>query len=667
MPKLCLLFIGLSFFLNSRTQDRPPVKFGKILAADLKTKIYSIDSNASAVIIADIGSSEITGNDKGWFSIEFKHFKRVHILNKNAYDLANVEILLYTEGLNEEKLENLKATTYNLENGKVVETKLDIKNSVYRSVFDKNHIFRKFAFPAIKEGSIIEYEYTISSDFIFNLQPWKFQGDHPVLWSEYKVSIPDFFYYVFLQHGEIKKTQTKRQQSFRVTDTRTAGNSAAEAFIAGINDYRMVMKNILPLKEESFTSALDNHIAKVEFQLAEFRRPLDPQDIMGDWEDVCETLLKDENFGGQLNKDNSWMNDELKIAVKNTADEEEKAKKIYKYLRDNFTCTNYNRLYADQPLKNVLKNKKGSEAEINLLLVAMLRKAALNADPVMLSTRSHGYAYSNYPIMERFNYVVCRFKINDKIIYLDASKPLLGFGRLHWECYNGHARVINDEATAVDFLSDSLTERKVTSQMLSINDRGEIIGTLQQTPGYYESYDIRNAIKEKGLREFEKEMEKDLPADMEVKNYRIDLLEKLDEQLQVSYDIKLDLEKKDIIYIDPMFGEGFSENPFASEKRTYPVEMPYAFDEIYVLRMDVPQGYEVSELPASTKVNFDEEGRSFFEYIVENAAGVIAFRTRVKMHRSYFLPDEYKILRDFFDLVVSKQGEKFVLKRIKKL
>jgi hypothetical protein len=97
------------------------------------------------------------------------------------------------------------------------------------------------------------------------------------------------------------------------------------------------------------------------------------------------------------------------------------------------------------------------------------------------------------------------------------------------------------------------------------------------------------------------------------------------------------------------------------------VEMPYAFDEIYVLRMDIPQGYEVSELPASIKVNFDEEGKSFFEYIVEDTGRVISFRTRVKMHRSYFLADEYKILHDFFDLVVSKQSEKIVLKKIKRL
>jgi len=667
MPKLFLLFLFVMLFIISRAQDRSPVKFGKISAADFKTKVYSIDSNASAVVIADIGFSEIAGNLKGWFSIEFKHFKRIHVLSKNGYDLANVEILLYTEGDNEEELKNLKAHTYNLENGKIVESKVDVKNSVYRSVVDKDHVIQKFTFPAIKEGSVIEYEYTINSDFIFNLQPWKFQGEYPVLWSEYEVSIPDFFYYVFLQHGDIKKTQTTRQQSFRVTDTRNAGRSISEPFVAGINNYRMIMKNVPALKEENFTSALYNHIAKIEFQLAEFRSPLTPQNIMGDWPDVCEALLKDENFGGQLNKDNSWMNDELKIALHNAINEEEKARNIYKFLQSNFTCSNYNRLYADQPLKNVLKNKRGSEAEINLLLVAMLRKAGLTADPMMLSTRSHGYAYSNYPIMERFNYVVCAAKVNDKIIYLDASKQSMGFGRLHWECYNGHARVINEEATVVELSSDSLTERKITSLMLSANEKGEIVGAMQQTPGYYESYDIRNGIKEKGFKEYIKEIEKDQPEDVEVKNYRIDFLEKLDEQIQINYEVKLDVEKKDIIYLNPMFGEGFTENPFVPEQRAYPVEMPYTIDEIFVLRMDVPQGYEVNELPASTKMNLDEEGRSFFEYIVQNDGTVISFRSRVKVHRSYFLPEEYKILHDFFSLVVSKQSEQIILKRIKKL
>ncbi len=555
VTKLVFFKIFFLFFLSIYGQDKSPVKFGKISAEDFK-KVYSIDSSAAAVIIADIGSSEITGNLKGWFSIQFRHFKRVHILNKNAFDLANVEIPLYFEGDNEEELRNLKAHTYNFENGKITEAKLDVKTSVYRSSLSKNHVVKKFIFPAVKEGSIIEYEYTVNSDFIFNLQPWEFQSDYPALWSEYEVSIPDFFYYVFLQQGNINKTQKTRQESFRVTDVRGSGSSRSEPFVSGVTDHRMIMKNIPVLKEEIYTSTLQNHKAKVEFQLKEIRQPLPDQTYMGSWEDFCSELLKDEKFGEQLSKDNGWMNDELKLALGNAHSDEQKARNIFNYLQNKFTCTNYSKLYIDQPLKNILRNKKGSEAEINLLLVAMLRKAGITADPLMLSTKSHGYTYSAYPLIDRFDYVICRAIINDKTFYMDASRADLGFGRLHWECYNGHARVINEEATPVEFSSDSLVENKITSMMFSSNANGEMIGTMQQTPGYYESWSIRSRAREIGLKELIKEAEKDFATDMEIKNYRIDSLEKRDEQIQISCEIRVNLERKDIIYLNPMFGEG---------------------------------------------------------------------------------------------------------------
>ena len=666
VTKLSFFQIFFLFFLSTYGQDRSPVKFGKISPEDFK-KVYAIDNSASAVIIADIGSSEITGNLKGWFSIQFRHFKRVHILNKNGYDVANVDIPLYFEGENEEEVRNLKAHTYNLENGRIVESKLDIRNSVYRTKLSKNHVVKRFTFPAVKEGSIIEYEYIVNSDFIFNLQPWEFQGDHPCLWSEYEVSIPEFFYYVFLQKGNINKTQRTRQETFKVTDIRGTGPSRPEPFIAGVTVHHMIMKNIPVLKEEVYTSTLKNHKARVEFQLKEIRQPLPEQTYMGSWEDFCTELLEDENFGGQLSKDNGWMNDELKIALGHAKDEEQKARSIFRYIQNNFTCTNYSKLYIDQPLKNILKNKKGSEAEINLLLIAMLRKAGLDADPLMLSTRSHGYTYSAYPLIDRFDYVICRTILNNKTFYLDASRPDLGFGRLHWECYNGHARVINQEAESVEFSSDSLTETKITSLMLSSNVKGEIVGNVQQTPGYYESYSIRNRARVIGLKEYVKEAEKDFASDMEIKNYRIDFLENPEEQIQISYDIKVNVEKKDIIYLNPMVNEGFTENPFVSAQRIYPVEMPYTIDEILVVRMDTPQGYEVEGLPKSTRVNFSESGDSFFEYIVENNRGVISIRSRVKITRSYFLPEEHKVLHDFFNVVVAKHNERIVFKKVKKV
>src|ERR1700694_1647515 len=90
---------AVSFIFTSvQAQEKSNIKFGKVSVEDLQKKTYSIDSNATAVVLADIGSTEIVGNSKGWFSLEFKHFKRIHILNKAAYDAGNVQISLFTNG-----------------------------------------------------------------------------------------------------------------------------------------------------------------------------------------------------------------------------------------------------------------------------------------------------------------------------------------------------------------------------------------------------------------------------------------------------------------------------------------------------------------------------------------------------------------------------------------
>lgn len=76
-------FVWVAFLFTGITaaaQETPNIKFGKITPSDHQQKVYTVDSNASAVVIADIGKSQFLGNNKGRFSLEFTHFKRVHIL-----------------------------------------------------------------------------------------------------------------------------------------------------------------------------------------------------------------------------------------------------------------------------------------------------------------------------------------------------------------------------------------------------------------------------------------------------------------------------------------------------------------------------------------------------------------------------------------------------------
>jgi transglutaminase-like putative cysteine protease len=661
---LCSVATLLTFSLFAQ---KPNFKFGKISASDFSKKTYEIDSNANAVVLADIGYSEIVGNSKGWFSLEFKHFRRVHILNKNGYDEANVEIPLYSDGNDEEELSSLKAVTYNLENGKVVESKLD-KNSVFKDNLNKNWVVRKFTFPNIKEGCIIEYEYTQNSDYLHNLQPWPFQGESPVLWSEYNLRLPEFFGYVFLTQGHQKYDIVDKQERpsrFTVRDTRTAGATETISFDAKVTDYRWVMKDVPALKFESFTTTLENHIAKIEFQLNDRRPPLDYHNYMGSWEKLAEDLLHDNDFGNSLDKNNAWLGDVVSPLIAGAKNDKEKAKRIYSYVRDNFTCTTHSGMGLTQQLKNVVKSKNGNVADINLLLIAMLKYAKLEADPIILSTRSHGYILSMYPVLARFNYVICKVTISGTEYYLDATHPRLGFGKLTPECYNGACRVIDPVCTPIELRADDIQEAKLTSVIINANDKGELVGKLQQSLGYYESYNVRDKIREKGKEEFFKDIKKDYGDDFELGSPVIDSIDNLEEGVKISYDIKLLKDKEDLLYINPMFEESWKENPFKSTERFYPVEMPYAIDETFILSMVVPAGYVVDELPKSTTVKLNEDGDGIFQYMVSESGGTISLRSRIQLKRAYYLPDEYEILREFFNLVVKKQNEQIVLKKKK--
>ncbi|MBK8300647.1 MAG: DUF3857 domain-containing protein [Chitinophagaceae bacterium] len=662
-------FFCILFFLTAATtsaQDKLKIKFGSVTADDFKTTVYPIDSNATAIIVADIGSTEIIGNTKGSFSLLFNNYRRAHILNKNGYNIGDVQISLYTNGESEEELENLKAVTYNLENGKVVQTKLEIKSAVFKDKVSKNLVVKKFTFPNIKAGSIIEYEYKIKSDFIFNLQPWDFQGEFPRLWSEYNFAMPSFYNYVTLSQGyhpfAIKTSSTSRS-SFNMADIRGSGATERVDFNANVVDYRWVMKDVPSLKEESYTSTLRNHISRIEFQLASIGEPFTPRQVMSSWKMAAKDLLEDEDFGEQLSKDNGWLNEVMPLALRGATNVLAKAKNIYEWVRDNFTCTNYNRKYLEQPLKNVLKNRNGNVAEINLLMTAMLRKANIQADPVILSTRSHGYTHSAYPLMDRYNYVICRTEAESKEFFLDACEPGMGFGKLDYKCYNGSSRIINSMAEEIYLNASSLKEVTNTIVFVINDEQGNSIGSFQQTPGYLESSRFRKLAKEKGKEQVFSEFQKAAGEDIKVSNTKIDSLFNYDEPVKVSFDIDFINNKEDIIYFNPMLGEGFKENPFKSAERFYPVEMPYTMDETYNLQMEVPTGYVVDELPKGAVVKFNEAEDAIFEYRLSLSGGNISFRSRLVIKKAYFLPEEYEVLREFFALIVKKQSEQIVFKK----
>ncbi|MFT4016129.1 MAG: DUF3857 domain-containing protein [Agriterribacter sp.] len=656
LPLIVLFSFAQNYLI---AQDKLNIKFGKITPADFDLSKYKYDTGASAVVIADIGSSAFDGN-RGSFSLQYSKHSRIKIINKNGVEAANVSIPLYFNTSGEEKMINLKASTYALEGGKIIETELDRK-SIFKDKYDKNHLIVKFTLPAVKEGVIIEYSYTIQSDFIFNLQPWEFQGDYPVLYSQYEVRLPEYFEYVFLSQGSFQLQHTKE------TTNRDYGIASINGGTqtTRIDYHKWIARDVPVLKEESFTSTLDNHVSKIEFQLSRIVNPNGiSKDYLGNWISMATDLMKDEDFGASISKNNNWLDDELKTITQGSTDKLEKAKKIYSFVRDRYACTGRRGIYLSAPLKTIDKNKNGNVQDINMLLIAMLKHENIEAYPVLLSTRSHGYTNEYYPLLNRYNYVICGFGIDDKNYYLDASNQTLGFNRLSTECYNGHARAIFPEVSqAVYFNPDSLNEKKLVTVFIRSDKPGEWVGHFTSNMGYYESLNTRSKIKDKGEETFFKSIQTSYTGEMELADKKIENLKELDQAIKVEYDFTMK-QDEDIIYFSPMMNEGYKENYFKAAERSYPVEMPYVFDETYIFNFDIPADYTVEDLPKSTKVNFGEAD-GFFEYIIDKTPEAIRLRSRLKLNRSYYEPEEYNDLREFFSYVVKKHAEPIVLKKKK--
>ncbi len=664
----CLLV--LQNYLSA--QSKLNIKFGKISAADFDLTKNVYDTGAAAVVIADIGSTSFEGNNKGYFTLVFNRYRRVKILNKNGFDVASGEVEVYSDGVDEEKLSDLKAVTYNLENGQVIQTKLDDKSLFTEKVSKKTSI-KKFTLPAVKVGSIIEISYTVKSDFYTFLRSWEFQGIYPCLWSEYKVTIPQFFHYMKVLQGDRNFYIDTITNDKAYYNLRESGGATAQDDIYHITtdvvEERWVKKDVPAMEKEPYITTLDNYVSKVIFQLhyVQYSENSERHDYMGSWFIATDKLLKDEQFGKALDADNNWMGEELKSITAGSTSDLEKTEKIYNYLRAHFTCTSHDALWAQSSLKTVFKNQHGNVAEINLLLTAMLRHENIPADPVILSTRDNGYASETYPLIEQFNYVICAATIDQKPYYLDATHPELGFGHLPVLCYNGGARTINrDKPYLVYFNPDSLKERKITSVLIINDDKGYPSGTYQSTLGYNQSYKLREDMEKQSTIDYFKATQASFGSDLELDDPQgIDSLTRLEDPVKIYFDFNLkNLKGEDVVYFNPMVFEKSKDNPFSAADRTFPVEIPYLIDETYIFNMDIPTGYVVDELPQSARVALNGTDGTF-EYLIQKSESSIQMRCHLALNKAVFAPIEYNTLRDFYAYVVKKQSEQIVFKKKK--
>jgi hypothetical protein len=641
---ICLLSGVITF---SAIAQKPPVKFGEIPMEDMKMTSYNADSSASAVILVDYGEAYIAINASS-ASLNFERHVRIKILKKDGLSWADAQIPLYFSGSAEEKVSGLKAASYNLEGGKIVETKMS-KDGVFKEKFNRNINLQKFTIPNVKEGSVIEYSYKVISDFLEYFPNWQFQHTIPVRHSEYWAMIPEFFVFQKYMQGYLSISD------YEIKDKPQAGYEA--------KGHHWILKDVPAFKEEPYMTSETDYVSKINFALSHISFPNQPvKEIMGSWAKLNETLLESESFGKAITG-NGFLKKKAEEITAGMTDPAQKVTAIYDYIRQNLEW-NGTKDYSADALKKVFELRKGTVGDINLALASMLEKAGIEVNMVILSTRDHGFVRKEYPMSKQFNYVICAAMVGGKMILLDATEKYLPANVLPERCLNGQGLLIsrNSRHGWIDLQSKAKSKTTISADLL-LEEDGALKGKLNFTRDGYDALRMRKDFVTKGEESYLKDVTKSRSWQIEKSEFKD--IKNIDLAAKESHDLSIQEHASvagNVIYINPFVIAQLESNPFKTEKREYPVDFGSAVEKIYICKFTYPEGYTIDELPQSKVFMLPGNAARYLFNVAQNGNSIVV-TSNMQINKNLFLQEEYANLREFYSQVLAKQAEQIVLKR----
>ncbi|UYZ57485.1 DUF3858 domain-containing protein [Hymenobacter latericus] len=669
------LAAALGVITHSLSAQDDPIKFGKIEATAFEASQYKGSKEASAIVLCDFGTSRIVGAQDG-FKVVFDRVTRVLVLNKAGYEQATVAVPLYHHEGNKEELLNLRGFTYNLAGDKIEKLKLDGK-ATFEEKLDERRSLRKFTMPAVREGSIIEYAYTIKSDFLFNLQDWQFQRDVPVAWSEYRTIIPGYFQYKEIPHGHLPYAAQGRdivgystgytQSTSDHYGVHSAATGSGHQLLLSGKAVRSVwvMKNVPAFREEPFMTTRNDYLAAIDFELDKVVfDPQRPQQVSSTWEKIATDLLQDEKFGVRL-QGRSPLHSAAEALKTQHADPGARAAAAVALVQGKVRYNSQERLYATNALRRVADLGQGSAAEINLLLVQTLRDAGLEAQPVLLSTRRNGTIQTEVPVLSQFNYVVAAVAIpGQPELLLDATEPLVAPGTLPARCLGGQGRLITPGGGKWVSLAPKQRHLRLTSARLTLDAQGGLQGSLREEYNGYAGLAERNEVAAQGEPAYLKALAQQHP-DWKLTDAKLLNLDKPDQSLLLETNLAVATPANGAgqqLYLPVMQLVTNLKNPFEHAERTYPVDFGTQHEAIATVQLVLPASLAVEELPKPLQLELPN-GAGRYIYEVKQMDNTLHLTSRLQLRKTQYLPHEYAALRELFTRSVAKHAEPLVLRR----
>ncbi|MGH1364289.1 MAG: DUF3857 domain-containing protein [Calditrichia bacterium] len=633
----CLAILLISLVSIQAQSDRKPLKFpkfGKIDKSILKMETYDPAPDAEAIVLFDKLEMRITDD----YVLESKRHFRIKILTEEGKEYADQRIPYYYKG---QKVRDLKAHTI-LPNGNKV--KLNKKN-----VFDEESgklKFKVFAIPAVDVGSVIEVKYEIESEYVLDLDPWYFQDVIYTEASQLSVIIPPGFNF--------------RVFFYNLSDIDPI---IEEQVVPGakLKKYIWEAQNLPAIKTEPFMRTLEDYWGQMRFQLINFKNAYQYIEFIKSWDGMAKVIR--ERYSEFL-KNNDGLK---KLAMQKTAEHtslDDKVKALYDFVTQEIVTDKRGGIYIDQDARpsKIVAEKKGQGILKNLILVNMLRAAGFEANPVLIATRNRRRASANVPDLDQFNYAIVSVKIGTKSVYMDTRDRLCPYKMLPVNSLVGEGFLVDDgpgQFVKIPAPRNLNMQRCDTSGEL--DEFGDLTARSIIRFEHYTALSTRRKIEKNDQETFVRKMLEDSFGNVTIDSMKVEGMDTYDVPLTISVDYSVEGFAQvagEQLYISAPAIDAYKENPLKSETRYFPVEFTYNNASNEVMKIKLPEGFQLNEIPKMAKV-----GQKKLRYVnmwrLEESMLTIE---RQFMRRSVVFPaSQYKNLRGFYDYAVKFDQQQVVL------
>lgn len=374
--------------------------------------------------------------------------------------------------------------------------------------------------------------------------------------------------------------------------------------------YSWVMNDLQAIRDESFMPKLADigkvlHVSTVK-----------SWDVIVEWYSDITRMQSREDF--ELNQAF------IKIFPNgvNGLSDKQKAEKIYEFIEDNIAYSSVSfrqSAYVPQRAGKTLQTRLGDCKDVSTLFLSFARKAGLDANLVLVSTKDNGFNSIVLPSME-FNHCIIRYKDGNESKYLELTDSQLPFSTITNSLSNSQVLDIPYDYRAGETIKSFPCQDRqkvgyVRNVKMVVNNNSDLsVQTVLRSSGDL-ARDMRASYEHKTNEESKDAIQEQLSRSFKnqvlLNTFKFQGLENLKDTVVQELDFTV---KNDVISVGDlnmfkpvMLDIVATANIFTPGKRLYPFEYSdYETADNYktIIEVELPAGKNFEQVPTDVKGGF---------------------------------------------------------------